>query len=194
MCPDNFYENYPKSTPAPFVACDLPSPCDTLTFGSYQADYGELLPPNNPAALDCIVAGLTAGTPGRYVMTDESYISGHTYTIRRYAEGWAGRRTSGWEDSTSWFEQEALEAVPGYDFGACAGLLGYAPTRNCIRQGFVACTVWDEDSGSSNDTIGTWNISYAYGLSTGQKTFSSSGRGCGVDIFVTVTKVRDLYD
>jgi len=55
-------------------------------------------------------------------------------------------------------------------------------------------TVWDEDSGSSNDTIGTWNISYAYGLSTGQKTFSSSGRGCGVDIFVTVTKVRDLYD
>jgi hypothetical protein len=58
----------------------------------------------------------------------------------------------------------------------------------------VTGNAWDYDSGSSNELIGSWNKTYGYGTSTGQKSYTSSGNGCTVKLYLTVTKDGDLFD
>ena len=58
----------------------------------------------------------------------------------------------------------------------------------------VTGNAWDYDSGSSNELIGSWSKTYSYGTSTGQKSYQSSGNGCTVKLYLTITKDSDLFD
>lgn len=57
----------------------------------------------------------------------------------------------------------------------------------------ITGTVWDMDVGSSDDTLGSWDISYNYGVSNGQRYFTR-GSGCRVRLYLTITKQGNLYD
>ena len=57
----------------------------------------------------------------------------------------------------------------------------------------VVGTIWDEDGGT-DDVIGELSVWYAYGATQGQSTFTVSGHGCGLTVYVTCTRVNYLYD
>jgi hypothetical protein len=58
----------------------------------------------------------------------------------------------------------------------------------------ITGNAWDYDSGSSNELIGSWDLSYGYGTSNGQRYFTRSGSGCTVRLYLTITKDSDLFD
>ncbi len=67
----------------------------------------------------------------------------------------------------------------------------YADGRGTMR---VTGTAWDQDDGSSDEVVGTWDLSWSYGTSNGQRYFTRNGGGCKVRAYVTINKVEDLYD
>jgi len=67
----------------------------------------------------------------------------------------------------------------------------YADGRGTMR---VSGTAWDEDSNSTDEVIGTWNLSWEHALSNGQRYYTRSGGGCTIRLYLTITKVRNLYD
>lgn len=58
----------------------------------------------------------------------------------------------------------------------------------------ISGTVWDYDSGSNDEVLGTWDLQWGWGTSNGQRYFTRSGGGCTVRLYVTITKMEDLYD
>nr|MEE4266982.1 thiol-activated cytolysin family protein [Candidatus Krumholzibacteria bacterium] len=55
-------------------------------------------------------------------------------------------------------------------------------------------TAWDYDSGSADEVMGNWDLSWNYGVSNGQRYFTRSGGGCSIRVYVSINKVNDLYD
>ncbi len=67
----------------------------------------------------------------------------------------------------------------------------YADGRGTMR---VTGTAWDEDGSSTDEVIGSWDLSYEHALSNGQRYYTRSGGGCSLRLYLTITKVEDLYD
>jgi Thiol-activated cytolysin len=55
-------------------------------------------------------------------------------------------------------------------------------------------TAWDFDSGSADEVMGNWDLSWGVGTSNGQRQFTRSGNGCTIRLYVTITKLEDLFD
>lgn len=67
----------------------------------------------------------------------------------------------------------------------------YADGRGQMR---ITGNAWDYDSGSSNELVGSWDLSWGYGTSNGQRYYTRSGSGCTERLYLTITKDSDLYD
>jgi len=75
---------------------------------------------------------------------------------------------------------------------------GTARTVNLYGRGpasiRITGTAWDEDSNSNDEVIGTWDLSWTHAISSGQRYFTRSGGGCQIRLYLTITKLADLYD
>lgn len=67
----------------------------------------------------------------------------------------------------------------------------YADGRGTMR---VTGTAWDQDDASSDEVVGTWDLNWGYGTSNGQRYYTRSAGGCKVRVYVTINKVKDLFD
>jgi len=67
----------------------------------------------------------------------------------------------------------------------------YADGRGTMR---ITGTAWDEDSNSTDEVIGTWDLSWEDPINNGQRYFTRSGGGCSIRLYLTITKVQTLYD
>ncbi len=57
----------------------------------------------------------------------------------------------------------------------------------------ITGSAWDHDSNSVDERIGSWDLSYGYGTSNGQRYFTRSENGCSIRLYLTITKEGDLY-
>lgn len=57
----------------------------------------------------------------------------------------------------------------------------------------ITGTAWDHDTNSVDERIGSWDLSYGYGTSNGQRYFTRSENGCSIRLYLTITKEGDLY-
>lgn len=67
----------------------------------------------------------------------------------------------------------------------------YRDGRGTMR---VTGTAWDYDPSNTDDVMGTWDLSWGFGTSSGQRYFTRSGGGCSIRLYVSIYKVDDLYD
>ena len=58
----------------------------------------------------------------------------------------------------------------------------------------ISGTAWDHDTDSADEVMGTWDLSWGWGTGDGQRYFTRGGNGCRIRLYVTITKIADLYD
>lgn len=75
--------------------------------------------------------------------------------------------------------------------------IGMSPRRVPLYAGGgsmrITGNAWDDDGTSGDDRIGSWDLSYSYPTSNGQRYFTRSENGCSIRLYLTITKDRDLY-
>ncbi|MEX2466230.1 MAG: hypothetical protein WD995_04935 [Gemmatimonadota bacterium] len=57
----------------------------------------------------------------------------------------------------------------------------------------ITVNAWDNDSNSVDERIGSWDLSYGYDTSNGQRYFTRLENGCSIRLYLTITKEGDLY-
>ncbi|NNE43750.1 MAG: hypothetical protein HKN12_06060, partial [Gemmatimonadetes bacterium] len=68
----------------------------------------------------------------------------------------------------------------------------YKDGRGTIK---INGTAWDQDGGSNDDRIGVWtNLTYGASTSNGQRFFTREENGCKVRLYLTMTRLGNLYD
>lgn len=67
----------------------------------------------------------------------------------------------------------------------------YGDGRGSLR---VTGNAWDYDSDSRDERIGSWDLSWGYPISNGQRYFTRSENSCRIRLYVTITEDGLLYD
>jgi hypothetical protein len=55
-------------------------------------------------------------------------------------------------------------------------------------------TAWDFDVGTADEVMGNWDLNWNYGIFDGERFYTRTVGGCTIRLYLTITKVEDLFD
>ena len=149
VCPEAYASMEPNGElPAPFVDCELPSPCAEVVYemiGQGGTDGGD--ENQNAEALSCVLDALASGEPGQFSFVAENSTTTIHVEIRVYAQGRAEWSYDEVEDSAWTQSRTPAQIDPAYfSNNVCNATTTWSGGWNCIRDGLAACATWADDA------------------------------------------------